>query len=41
MNPKINKTKKHTHSHTDVLKVHMSVNISLVVQDWSLKVPFG
>lgn len=40
MNPKINKHRC-THTHTDVLKAQMSVNISLLVQNWSLKLPFG
>lgn len=33
MNPK--------NKHADVLKAKMSVNTSLVVQDWSLKLQFG
>lgn len=39
MNPKLNKHRC-THMHTDVLTAQMSVNIPLVVQDWSLKLPF-
>lgn len=40
MNPEINKHRC-THMHTDVLNAQMSVTISLVVHDWSLKLPFG